>query len=1000
VSIALPRVFTIAPTASFVDELAKKILDDHGSDPLELSEVVILLPTRRACRSLREAFLRVGDGKPMILPCIQPIGDVDEDELMLGAEGASEGATGLGREMLDLPEAIPGLRRELMLVQLILKSDAVRRADDGAPGLDAAQAAHLARDLAALLDQVQTERLSFHDLVHIVPEELASHWQLTLEFLKIVTEFWPKILAGEGLIDPAKRRDEVLRLQTAAWQSSDHEGPVYAAGSTGSIPATADLLKVIARLPQGAVVLPGLDRDLADAVWKALAEDPSHPQFGMHQLLDHIGINRRDVADWSPDQVPAARSKLLNAALLPAAAVEGWRETADLSADGLSGLSLLDCPGPEEEARTIALLMREALETPARTAALVTPDRSLARRVTAELNRWDIEVDDSAGRPLADTPVGLFLRLTAELVAGGWSPLDVLATLKHPLAMGGESAGIFRNLVRRLETTVLRGPRPGSTVDGLRAALKVSAEGRALLPWLESLAAQQADLALLMKAPSAPLVSLLTTHIAFAEALAASDEQPGAHRLWAGDDGEAAATFIDELNAAASVLPELPGALYPALLDGLMAGRVVRPRYGRHPRLAVWGLLEARLQRADVMILGGLNEGTWPPEVDTGPWLSRPMRAGFGLPQPERRIGLTAHDFVQAASGPNVILTRAAKVEGSPTVPARWLLRLRALLDGAGLSWPQHLQHLAWADQLDDPGHEARPCAAPRPCPPLAARPDELSVTEIETWLRDPYAIFAKRILKLKALDPIDADPGAAERGTFIHEALDEFVRETRWPPADDAYDQLLVIGRRKFGVALARPGVWAFWWPRFERAARWFVDQMARDAEAGASKPAASEVRGEVKFERPDGEFRIYGKADRIDRDAGGKLTIIDYKTGGTPSSAEVVAGFAPQLPVEGLIAEQGGFESVAAGEVSGLAYWRLSGGDPAGEIKTVRGDIAGILSETYARLEDLMTAFEDETTPYLAHPRPSWAPRYSDYGHLERLGEWVAGDDEGDGE
>ena len=1000
-SIPRPRVLSIAPTQPFVDALAAKILRDHGGsaggDPLALSRVLILLPTRRACRSLREAFLRAGGGKTMILPGIQPIGDVDEDELSLGPEPGLESAAAPALGMLELPEAIPALRRELMLVQLILKSDALRAGDEAAPALDAAQAAHLARDLAALIDQVQTERRSFQDLKGIVPEALAAHWQLTLEFLKIVTEFWPKILAEEGYVDPAARRDAILRLQTEAWAATPPETPVYAAGSTGSIPATADLLKVIAGLPRGAVVLPGLDRAMSDEVWAALADDPSHPQFGMHHLLDHLGVHRQDVESWSDDDIPPARSDMLNAALLPAAAAHHWRQAAGLSSAALDGFSLVDCPGPEEEARTVALIMREALEMPGRSAALVTSDRALARRVTAELERWQIEVDDSAGRPLADTPAGLFLRLTAGLVAGGWAPLDLLATLKHPLARGGQAAGVFRHRVRQLEMAALRGPRPGAGVDGIKAALQESDDGKALLPWFDALAAAQGEFAGLMARPSASLAELLCGHVGFAEALASSDEQAGAARLWAGDDGEAAAAFIEELNAAGGDLPELPGPLYPALLEGLMAGRVVRPRYGLHPRLFIWGLLEARLQRADVMILGGLNEGAWPPQVDTGPWLSRPMRRDFGLPQPERRIGLTAHDFVQAASGPNVILTRAAKVDGAPTVPARWLLRIRALLDGAGIAWNQDLNYLAWADALDDPGHPARPCPPPRPRPPLAARPDKLSVTAIETWVRDPYAIYAREILRLRALDAIDADPGAAERGTFIHQALDEFVRQTKWPPGEEAFGELLAIGRKNFGAALARPGVWAFWWPRFERTARWFVDRLRRDAEAGAAKPLATEVSGEIEFDRPTGAFKIRGKADRIDRDGEGRLTIIDYKTGALPSPGEIEAGYAPQLPIEGLIAASGGFKGVASGEVAALAYWRLSGGAPAGEIKPLRGDVGALLEITHARLESLIAAFDDAATPYLAQPRPARAARYSDYGHLERLGEWLADDDEG---
>jgi ATP-dependent helicase/nuclease subunit B len=998
-------VYTIPSSRPFVDALATGILDQYGSDPLTLSRVTVLLPTRRACRSLREAFLRTGDGVPMLLPDIRPIGDVEEDEILLTANeaGGTESGQGLGQQILELPEAIPGLRRELLLVQLILRFNEGRRVETGAVtgSLDAAQAAHLARDLAALIDQVQTEGLNFADLVNIVPESLASHWQLTLDFLAIVKDFWPKILDEQGFIDPARRRNLLLGLQAQAWAENPPDHPVIAAGSTGSIPATARLLKTVALMPKGLVVLPGLDQKMSNEAWQAVKKDATHPQHGLAQLLEIFDLQRPDVAMWGNEemQTESGRSRLLNMALLPAEQTAGWRDGAQITDDALAGLTRLDCTGPEEEARAIALMMRGVLEEPERRAALVTPDRALARRVAAELARWDIEIDDSAGQPLAQTRTGIFLRLTAGLLVSDLAPVDLLATLKHPLACGGFKAGEFRRKVRLLERLALRGPRLANGFAGLKAKLSRKDEGKALLPWLDQLAALQTDFAVLLAQPGAAMSDLLAAHIAFAEALSTDDAGPGAARLWAGDDGEAAAGFIDELNAAGDVLPDVPGQLYPALLDGLMGGRMVRPRFGRHGRLAILGLLEARLQHADLTILGGLNEGTWPPMVDTGPWLSRPMRGDFGLPQPERRIGLTAHDFVQAASGANVVMTRSAKVDGAPTVPARWLLRLQALMDGAGLAWPTDgdaLASLSWARQLDDPGHDARPVLPPVPRPPVAARPRELAVTDIEAWIRDPYAIFAKKILHLRALDDIDADPGAADRGTFIHDALDRFVTNTSWPPGDDSYEKLLVIGAEEFGTTLEQPGVWAFWWPRFQRAARWFVDTLAADAAAGRARPLATEVTGRLEMPAPFAPFILKAKADRIDRDANGDLVLIDYKTGAAPTSKQVLAGYSPQLPLEGLIAQAGKFEDVAAASVAGMEYWKISGRDPAGEILPVKAEAPEVLAVAAKRLNDLVAAFDQAGTPYRSQPQPDWAPRYSDYELLARLGEWTSQEDD----
>jgi len=976
-----PAVYSIAPGLGFVDALAAGVRAETGDDPLALARVTILLPTRRACRALQEAFLRLSDGRPLLLPRLLPLGDVDDDDLALAADAAD----------IDLPPAIPPLRRQLMLARLIHARDAALEID---------QAAQLAGELARLLDQVQTERLSFDRLRDLAPATYAEHWQVTLRFLEIVTQAWPRVLDEAGCLDPAARRNALLEARAAAWRRAPPADPVIAAGSTGSIPAAAELIEVVARLPRGRVVLPGLDRDADAATWAEIAGDPTHPQHGLALLLARLGLTPAEVEPWPDHGLVAtnpSRARLVAEALRPAATTEAWREFAAAAdrerlALALRDLVRVDCPGPQEEAGVIALLLREALVRPGKRAALVTPDRALARRVAAELRRWDIEIDDSAGRPLADTPPGTFLRLTAELFAERVAPLALLAAFKHPLAAGGRDPAAFRVLTRRLERRALRGPRPASGFAGLLAALGEAAGQGGLRTWLVSLADLARPFAELFDAPRAPLAALLDAHVAFAEALAASDAEAGAARLWAGEAGEAAAGFVAELRAAADGATPLPGARYPALLAALLAGVAVRPRYGAHPRLAIWGPLEARLQHADLLILGGLNEGTWPPEPAADPWLSRPMRREFGLPAPERRIGLSAHDFAQGCAAPEVVLTRALRVEGTPTVPSRWLLRLDALLSTLKLpldglrpgTW------LGWQAALDRPDRYA-PVAAPAPCPPVAARPRGLSVTRVETWMRDPYAIYARAVLKLKPLEPIDADPGAAERGTIVHRALDRFLRDHPDTLPADALDRLLATGRAAFGAALSRPAVWAFWWPRFVRIARWFVD--TERARRGGLAASRTEAAGSLTVPGPGGPFVLTATADRIDIGADGRLTIIDYKTGAVPRPRDVELGFAPQLPLEAAIAAAGGFAGVPAATVAELAYWRLSGGEPPAEIKPVAGDAMALGAAALAGLERLIAAFDDPATPYAAVPRPDFAPRFGDYAHLARVKEWSAG-------
>ena len=722
-----PAVSTIAAGVSFVDALAEGLLAQLGEDPLALSDALVLLPTRRACRALQDAFLRVTEGRPLALPRCLPLGDLDLEELALA------GDEGLQLETpLDLPPALPALRRQLLLARLVQKLGAAAGSPTGP--LNEEQAVRLAAELARFLDQVETEGLGLERLEALVPEAYAAHWQITLTFLDILRRAWPAVLAEEGAIGPAERRRRLLEAQAAVWARDRPERPIIAAGSTGSIPATAALLATVARLPAGQVVLPPLDREADAETWALIREDPAHPQHGLARLLETLEVAREAVADWpAPVTARAAlRSRLADWALRPAAATAGW---LGLSAalpeaealDAFRDIARVDCPGPGEEATVVALILRQALETEGQTAALITPDRGLARRVAAELRRWQVEVDDSAGPPLGSTPPGTFLRLLAKALADELAPVPLLELLKHPLAACGRAPGDFRQAVRGLERRILRGPRPQAGLPGLRAAL-MDKKGapKELFALLRDLEAALAPL-LKLRRGQADLASLVAAQVTAAEALAATPEAAGAERLWAGEAGEAAAGFVSELLESAAAGPKVSLQAYPGLLEGLLAGQAVRPRFGRHPRLHIWGPLEARLQHADVVVLGSLNEGTWPAEVESGPWLSRPMRRDFGLPPPERRIGLAAQDFAQAFTAPRLFLTRAERVEGTPTVPSRWLLRLEALRRAllAGTARAQDTPELdaaahwlAWAEELDRPTR-FQPSAPPEPRPPL-----------------------------------------------------------------------------------------------------------------------------------------------------------------------------------------------------------------------------------------------------------------------------------------
>ncbi len=980
------NLHTIPPHVPFLDALARWWLDRRGADPLAVADGLILLPTRRAVRALSAAFLAQSGGRPMLLPRIAALGALDEAPLTLA--GA-----------LDLPPAIEPARRLAVLTRLVMAAGG----QTGSP-TTADRAWPLAQALADLLDEAHRAEV---DLAEILPAAAdagyAEHWGRTIRFLQIVTRAWPDWLWDNGLIDAAERGVKLLDAQTAAWAEEAPGFPVVVAGTTGGIKSVARLIQVVARLPDGAVILPGLDLAMSEVNWDALEE--GHPQAGMRRLLTDLGATRGDVEDWHDQQgpVPPGRCAALWQSLLPATALGDWRRP--LSPD-VSGLTRLEAADQQEEAVAIALVLRGALEQKHARAALVTPDRQLAARVAAELGRYGVVVDDSAGEPLADTPPGAFLRLLARTVADGLAPVSLLSVLKHPLTGLGLPPAVCRGTARALELRVMRGPAPAPGLQGLRAALARTESVPAIDDLLDRLqAALQSILDIAARDDATP-AEALTALIVCAEAVAATDDSDGAARLWSREEGEALAIHLSALSAALPILPAQPVATLPGLLDASMEGAVVRSRRalrgregGEHPRVVILGLLEARLQSAEVMVLGGLAEGVWPPATDPGPWMSRPMRTAAGLPSPEERVGTMAHDFAMlACAAPRVVLSCPRRRDGAPAVPARWLQRLDAFLRGQGTSLPMD-PAAAWARLLDQPAGEPRPAQPPRPRPPVEARPRRLRVTEIETWLRDPYAIYARHVLRLRALDPLEQSADAADYGTIVHGAIAAFLGKLpdRYPR--DAAARLRADMDAALETAGLRPALTAWWRPRLNRIADWAAEQERQRRVAGPKPAIRSEVSGEWSVPCTGLPFQLRGRADRIERNADGSLAILDYKTGAVPTSRDVEDGLAPQLALEAAMAAAGVFGPDLTGPAAELTYWHVTGGyEPGTEIKLFKGDpgqTAAIADEASRKLCDLIHAFDDPNRAYLSQPHAGAAPRFSDYTQLARVLEWAALED-----
>ena len=954
---------TLPPDAPFLDEIARRWLA-AGIAP---GDGLILLPTRRAARALAEAFLRVTGGAPMLLPRITAIGAIDEAPLALA--GA-----------LDLPPAVEPMRRLAELTRLILQLPV---AAGGVSGAD--QAWRLAQELARLMDEA--ERAEIEDLPGALAQaatgELAEHWTITLRFLDIVTRQWPVWLESEGLANPAARQVALLRAQARAWEDDPPAMPIWVAGASGGIPAVAALLKVVARLPHGMVILPGLEIAPPEEV------EAQHPQAGLLDLLAGMGATPGDVMRWGK---PGGRAALLDRALLPAARLASWR--APFTPD-IAGLFRLEAADEQEEAVAIALILRDALERPGARAALVTPDRQLAMRVAAELLHWGIVADDSAGEPLRHTPPAVFLRLLAEAMLSGLAPVALLALLKHPLAAAGLAPVACRQAARALELGCLRGPSPAPGLNGLRFAAKDLPAVDEFLSRLETCLAPL--LRLMAQAGNLPPAEMLATLIEVAEALATTEEQPGPARLWAQEEGEALAATLTAALDALTHLPDQRVATLPGLLDALLEPVSVRSRralrgradQAEHPRVMIWGLLEARLQSVDVVVLGGLAETMWPPATDPGPWLSRPMRLACGLPSPETAIGQAAHDFVMSAcSAPIAVLSCPRRREGAPAVPARWLARL-----SASLAVPLPLHPASdWARLLDQPEGKPSPVRPPAPRPPVALRPRRLSVTEIETWVADPYAIYAKHVLRLRKLKPLEEATDAADYGSLVHRGFQRFLAEnTRWTAGSPK--RLREAMLEALGEARLRPALAEWWAPRLLRIADWASAIEIGRHSAYRPTSVGAELSGKLTLGVERG-FVLTGRADRIEKRADGSLAILDYKTGTLPSNKAVEAGLAPQMPLEAGMVAMGGFGLDWQGKVAELTYWHVTGGEPPGKTQTLfdanAATIDAAAREALDRLAERVIAFDDPDVPYLAQPHPGMKPRFPDYAQLARVDEW----------
>lgn len=973
-------VYAIPAGRGFLRDLARGLADAYP--PEILATARIYLPTRRACRSLVEAFLEL-PGSAGLLPVAHPLGDVDGDDM---AFLAGDPALAAVEAMADLPPAIQPLRRAFLLATLARAKSAA--AGDAPTPL--AAGLRLADALGRFLDELAIERVDPQAIRNIDAGIYAAHWGEVLAFLEIVLETWPNLLAEIGQTDAVARREALLDAQAALWSAQPPDAPLIVAGSTGAQTATRALMRAALQAPRGAIVLPGFDPSLPEDALAAIREAPTHPLHAMATTLASLGVAASDVEIWpgaDPTQGADGR-RLADEALRPAATIASWDalQPGDFG-EAPRNLIRVDAPNEDMEARAIAIFLREAIETPETRAALVTPDRALALRVAAELRRWGVEADDSGGQPLSETAVGAYLRLATRAFSSGAGAVDRLAFLKHPFAAGGRTRLAFRVRARALEARVWRDrdlQRFQSDFTGAAEMLKDAGDA-SLARFAADCAERGAPFATLAREPDASMADLLRAHIELAEAFAATDAMAGADILWRDFDGEAAADLLANALTAADAAPPLSAGEYADAFDALLAGAAVRRPPSADRRVAILGVLEARLQGFDAVALGGLDEGVWPRQPPADPWFSRAMRREVGLSDPDRRIGLSAHDFAQHLASPSVLLSRSLKRDGAPTKPSRWLARLDAALAATGARplAENGAPYLRLAEALD-PTLDEIVIPDPAPRPPVAARPRQLPVTRIKTLRDDPYSVYARDILRLRPLQPLDPPPTAADRGTIVHDAFERFLND--WPDSlpDDVEAALAAAGEAAFAAFPSGAAIDAFWRPAFQRAAAWAAEaEPARRARLGVRRVAA-EVKGEALLDAPGGVFTLQARADRVDLLADGSVAIVDVKTGAPPSMATLKDAREPQLPLEAAIVGHGKFGDHAGVAVRELAIWKVGAQSEPKIVAIADADVQKAQDLAWDGLAKLIGAFDSQTTPYLSEP--DVRGRFNDYRGLAR--------------
>lgn len=931
-------IYSVSFSQLFLGSIADYLLS-RTSD-FALSEWTVYLPTRRSCMVLEETLFQKNPQTSFILPRIVALGETTPEELILMSSELVE-------ELSLLPAVIRPSRRRLLLATLIEKFRYSER------GMGADLALKWADKLTAILDEMRTHDVNLKTLKEIGPVSgHAEHWEKIHTFLSLVSNHWDSILEEEQAVESITWQKRILDAYAHFLKTQGTRKPIMIAGSLGTIPSTANLIQAISKLPNGVVVLPGLEK-----IKQKEPVSPRHPQFFLFALLEKLDINPchveylTDTQHFDTDTSCHKKSEF---------------QGIEIQCENLSYMEASD---QAEEARLVAISIRKALEEGKKKIVCVATDQALLKRINTELEVWDIVPLSPQSRSLIDTNLGSFLHLVTLGLSNPFPVVALASLCKHALSKKTEDWNLFERYILRKWT--------GSySLQALDYAVQRAENQMDLDTWNQVADFYNQLKKLLMDRDGTHSLKYYLKKIdTFLRWLAEHDEPAESlFLILCPEEAESFQTLWEDLHKSGDL-----EIVHPQNLSDVFFTLLQQPYQalvgGHTQEVLLLPPADARFIDADLKILAGLNEGVWPLEPPKDPFFTYNMRQSLKLPPLESKIGQSAHDFLSCLCGPgDKLITRSLRIGGVPSIPSRFLSYLHLGLKRKGLKLHSSNELKQWSRDLYLPPQKIT-LGIPAPCPPANLRPNRLSVTEIGLLLKDPYSIYAKHILKLTELNFFSNQHQYRSFGIFVHECLHEWNRDFNKTEAPS------FLNRAKFLFGL-HFGSWEenrFWWEKFLNLLKWVSLQ-------SPWSNTVTEIRGEIVLPIGDHLFTLFGKADRIDWNEQ-SLRIIDYKTGGVPSGSSVKSGESPQLLLEALIFYKNGFSGLPIAPLTSLEYW----GVLTEEKVILKDDLNLFISNIEQRLQKLMTSFLNDSTPYLSYPKGKLSD-YS-YDHLSRFQEWHMG-------